>query len=287
MGAWGPKLYQDDLAEEVRTYYKDQLRRGKKGTDITQELILKNSDVLSDEDEASVFWFALADTQWSLGRLENSVKMNALKCIQEGSNLRRWLVEDSKNAKKREQVLEDLREKLLSPQPAEKKISQYKLYRCDWKIGDIYAYRLSSDYAKVSGAYGKHLFFVKVAEQDWYPGHIIPVIYVYRAISDGILSIPELQTKDYIPQFYTPEFYKKNPSMPPLYLLALLSLSARVIPNSQLTFIGNVKMTKRIEGENQNPYHVSWKDFEKYMIDNFKTWNDFHITFDQVVKKME
>ena len=46
-------------------------------------------------------------------------------------------------------------------------------------------------------------------------------------------------------------------------------------------------MTKRIEGENQNPYQVSWKDFEKYMIDNFKTWNDFHITFDQVVKKME
>ena len=92
MGAWGPKLYQDDLAEEVRTYYKDQLRRGKKGTDITQELILKNSDVLSDEDEASVFWFALADTQWSLGRLENSVKMNALKCrkalIYEGGLLR-------------------------------------------------------------------------------------------------------------------------------------------------------------------------------------------------------
>ena len=27
MGIWGPKLYQSDIAEEVRDYYRDQLRR--------------------------------------------------------------------------------------------------------------------------------------------------------------------------------------------------------------------------------------------------------------------
>lgn len=39
MGAWGPKLYQDDVAEDVRDYYKDQLHRGKTGKEITQDLI--------------------------------------------------------------------------------------------------------------------------------------------------------------------------------------------------------------------------------------------------------
>ena len=29
MGAWGPQLYQDDVAQEVRDYYKDQLHQGK------------------------------------------------------------------------------------------------------------------------------------------------------------------------------------------------------------------------------------------------------------------
>ena len=33
MGAWGPRLYQNDIAEEVRDYYKDQLHRGKSGKD--------------------------------------------------------------------------------------------------------------------------------------------------------------------------------------------------------------------------------------------------------------
>ena len=78
MGAWGPKLYQDDVAEDVRDYYKDQLKRGKTNEEVTNELIEDNYDIIQDEDEAPVFWFALADTQWNLGRLLPSVKEKAL-----------------------------------------------------------------------------------------------------------------------------------------------------------------------------------------------------------------
>ncbi len=35
----------------------------------------------------------------------------------------------------RANVLKELQQKLLSPQPAEKRISQYKLYHCEWEIG--------------------------------------------------------------------------------------------------------------------------------------------------------
>ena len=37
MGIWGPKLYQDDFAEEIRDNYKEQLKRGKTGEQITKE----------------------------------------------------------------------------------------------------------------------------------------------------------------------------------------------------------------------------------------------------------
>ena len=41
-----------------------------------------------------------------------------------------------------------LRTKLLSPQPPEKKVSKYRLYKCTWQVGDVYAYRLESEYSR-------------------------------------------------------------------------------------------------------------------------------------------
>lgn len=274
MGAWGPRLYQDDIAEEVRDYYKDQLHRGKTGKEITQELIAQNEYAISDPDDAPVFWFALADTQWNLGRLEDLVRDQALHHIRDGYDVKRWAAEDPQGAKTRAETLEKLQQKLLSPQPAEKKIAQYKLYRCEWKIGDVYAYRLNGDYAKENGMFGKFLYFIKVDEEVWHPGHIVPVVYFYWITGDKLLSLNELKTINYIPQFFVPEVYKRDPKRQRLYLLKLLSTSLRVIPNDRLTFIGNLQEIKRVDNEDPNSYQISWKDFERYIIDNFKKWNE-------------
>lgn len=46
-------------------------------------------------------------------------------------------------------VLDDLQEKLLSSLPSVKKSSAKKrTYKCQWKLGDVFAYRLDSDLAK-------------------------------------------------------------------------------------------------------------------------------------------
>lgn len=275
MGAWGPKLYQDDIAEEVRDYYKDQLHRGKTGKEITQELMAQNEDIISDPDDAPVFWFALADTQWNLGRLENLVKEQALKHIHTRYNLSRWEAKNTKEAKIRAKILEELHQKLLSSQPPEKKISQYKLYHCEWKVGDVYAYQLVGDYAKEKGMYGKYLHFIKVDEKEWYPGHIVPIVYFYWITTDKLLGLDELNTIDYMPQFFVPDVYKNNPERQRLYALTLLSTSSKVIPKKSLTFIGNVSGVKRVDDEDPNSYKVSWKDFEKYIVDNFQIWNEY------------
>ena len=94
MGAWGPKLYQDDLATDIRDTYKEQLKRGKTGEQITKELLEEYEAILLDSDEAPIFWFALADTQWELGRLEDKVKRNALYYIRDGGDLKRWELEN-------------------------------------------------------------------------------------------------------------------------------------------------------------------------------------------------
>lgn len=291
MGTWGPKLYQDDIAEEIRDYYKDQLHRGKAGGEITQELIKQNEYAISDTDDAPVFWFALADTQWNLGRLEDTVKENALNHISKGFDLRRWETEDPKGAKIRAKTIEELRQKLLSPQPAEKKISQYKLYKCEWNIGDVFAYQLESDMAKERGLYGRHFLIQKVDEGIWHPGHIVPIVYV-KITSDTNLpsNVEEYNRLEYVQTWFTKyeeRFLPVDMSRPqediaekskinyvvddygflPQYRAKLLNTSKKVIP-SKLLYLGNYAdvicpKNEFVPHVKENMVTVSWKNFDQ------------------------
>lgn len=297
MGAWGPKLYQDDIAEEVRDFYKDQLRRGKKGEEITRELIAQNEYALSDSDDAPVFWFALADTQWNLGRLENFVKEQALNHILNGQDLRRWETENFQKAKIRARVLAELEQKLTSPQPPKKKISLYKLYQCQWKEGDLYAYPLKSEYAKKNGLEGRYFLFHKISETVYWPGHIIPVVRV-KITEDGQLpkSIEEFQKLEYVQTDVgatgMPVLAKQGYSLvegkavlenlvdefgfSPVYRLELLNTSKRVIPK-ELIYLGNFQNVRPPKLEFV-PNDVSipgflWKWFDETMIERYCGYN--------------
>lgn len=148
MGAWGPGLYSDDVTEDVRGIYVDKLHRGKNGEQASKEMIAEFEWAWSDEDDAPVFWFAMADMQWNYGRLQEEVKKKALYYLNDMKNLQRWEYENLKMSEKRKQVLNELRKKLNTLQPPEKKVSQYRLYHCQWKVGDMYAYQLEGEYAK-------------------------------------------------------------------------------------------------------------------------------------------
>lgn len=291
MGTWGPKLYQDDFAEDIRDYYIDQLRRGKIGINITQELLVKHMIQISDPEEASIFWFALADTQWNLGRLEDKVKEKALEHILKGDNLERWKIENPKMAKAREQILKDLRQKLLSPQPPEKKMSQYKIYRCEWKYGDVYAYKLESDLAQEKGLYGRYLLIQKVDEGLWHPGHIVPIVYVKITNDTNLPSNEEEYNQlEYVQTWFTrfdERFLPIDMSRPqediaekskinyqvdeygflPQYRVTLLNTSKKAIPK-KLIYLGN--FTNAVSPKNEfiphsknNIVAVPWKQFEE------------------------
>lgn len=271
MGAWGARLYENDTALDIKDRFAD-LRKGKTVQQITNELIEEYTCELDDVFCAPVFWFALADTQWNLGRLLPEVKEQALAWLDKGGDLAVWQEENPELAVTREKVLRELQQKLNSPQPPEKKISQHRLYKCGWKIGDVFAYQFNSEYAKENDFYQKYVYFVKVAENTWYPGHVVPVVYFYKKVDNVLSDITSLSNIDFIPQFYKPIAYKNNPGMKKQYLLTLLNTSSRAIPKNQLTFLGNVGNIKRVDNEDLNSYNVNWKRFETYMIGNFKAW---------------
>lgn len=298
MASWGPKLYQDDIAEDVRNHYKDQLKRGKTNEEVTNALINGYQDEISDVDDVPIFWFALADTQWELGKLLPIVKENALKWLSEGSNLRRWEAEDPKEAKIRKKVLEALQQKLISPMQSEKKISEYKLYKCEWKIGDVFAYKLDSDYTKEKGIYGRYFLFQKVDETIWHPGHIVPIVRVKITKNDDLpkteeefneLEYVQISVIKYEDRFLpfdvsrsmeeqiaeksNVKYEVDDYGFLPQYRLKLVNTSKKIIPK-KLIYIGNfqnlIPPNKEFvpHSKMSTPAFV-WKFFDKLMIDRY------------------
>ncbi len=76
-----------------------------------------------------------------------------------------------------------------------------KKYRCPWHIGDIYAYQLCSNLAKERRLDGRYLLVQKIDEEIWYPGHVVPIVYV--KITENRLLPRNNQEYDSLPYVQT------------------------------------------------------------------------------------
>lgn len=120
MGIWGSGLYANDSACDVRDSYMKLLESGYSNSEAYKKLIQDFQEYIGDEDEP-FFWFALADTQWRMGRLSLEVKEKALEWIDKNGGLELW-EESSNGGLGWKKTLQNLKLKLLSPMPLEKKI---------------------------------------------------------------------------------------------------------------------------------------------------------------------
>jgi hypothetical protein len=142
MGTWGTALFSDDLAADLRSEFRELIGEGLTTEAAVNRLKTEYKSSLHDPDEESVFWLALADTGWRLGRLDDNVLQNALRVIASGQDLAKW--EDASDRKKREQVLAKLQTKLLSPPPPPKPVAKTIKSANEWQIGEVIAFRLLS-----------------------------------------------------------------------------------------------------------------------------------------------
>ena len=294
MGAWGANLYQDDVALDVKDEYKDNLRRGKTNEEAMQEIIDKYQELLEDEEDRGVFWLALADTQWNLGRLDDQVKEQALEIIELGTDLKRWEVNE-KLYNKRKEILEKIKEKLLSPQPEEKRMPKYRTYKCEWENGDVFAYQLKSEYAKEQGLEGRYLIIQKIDEIDWYPCSTIPLVRV--KITEG-KTIPktekEIDELEYIQTWFTSyerrfagfsalrplkdqikgmSFNTDEYGLLPEYMVSII-ISSKNMTKGKLTYLGNYTNITPPQNEfipicKDNFPTVLWKNFEERLMEMY------------------
>ena len=294
MGAWGANLYQDDVALDVKDEYKDNLRRGKTNEETMQEIIDKYQELLEDEEDRGVFWLALADTQWNLGRLDEQVKEQALEIIELGTDLKRWEINE-KLYNKRKEILEKLKEKLLSPQPEEKRMPKYRTYKCEWKNGDVFAYQLKSEYAKEQGLEGRYLIIQKIDEIDWYPCSTIPLVRV-KITEDKTIpkTEKEIDELEYIQTWFTSyerrfagfsalrplkdqikgmSFNTDEYGLLPEYMVSIV-ITSKNMTKGKLTYLGNYINITPPQNEfipicKDNFPTVLWKNFEERLMEMY------------------
>lgn len=90
MGAWGSSLYANDTTSDVRDSYAELLQNQESGFEAYQKTVEKYEELMDDEDEEPLFWYALADTQWQYGRLMSNVKIKALAWIEKRGGQSLW-----------------------------------------------------------------------------------------------------------------------------------------------------------------------------------------------------
>ena len=213
MSTWGCGLYQDDVTCDVKDDYLNWLRVGKTNEEATEWMLEYYKDYIDDEDDAPPFWFALADTQWKYGRLHPKVKKDALRYLELGTNLERWKEENPKLFPKRKKVLEELKERLESPMPPEKKVGKLKIFKANWDVGDLLLYQIHStteyefDDVERSKWKQKYVLFRVVAitrsnvgslpMKEYY--HSSNVLKMYNWVGDKIPSEKEWEHWDFLP----------------------------------------------------------------------------------------
>lgn len=282
MGAWGVKLYENDLAQDIKEQYLNYLREGKTNEEATRELVAEYEDVLLDIDDGPNFWFVLADQQWKLGKLLPCVKKEALNWIEKGADLPIWYKSSEKLGNERKKVLEVLSEKLNSPQPSEKKIYKHRYYTCPWKVGDTFAYKMECELAKKNDLYGMYIILQKVGNrfrEEGNGGHTSPIVRcwitdkpVYSDDSNGKTTFVRSSKNPRIDGNYN-------------YAYAITTTSNRVVPK-KLIYLGNYKLNvPKDDGGNIEKLHFSliWRNFEEFIIkdylicilNKYDSYNDF------------
>lgn len=276
MGAWGVALYSDDYAMDVRADYRDALKFGKTDEEALREVIRKDAPPAGTEDEY-VFWYALADTMWNYGRLTSEVREKALYYLDTVQEDDRW--DSEKTWERRKQILTKLKAKLLSEQPARKRVSPYTIYRCPWKLGDVFAYQFQKPCSEENGMKGKYIVFRKITEEDsWPTGSIVPVIQIYRWMGDKIPTLDELRSMPVVlvsDYSWTPEYDK--------YLFSLGISSKRELSALNLQYLGNIQDSQLAERSNKQYSGKGAKLFEDVFFLWFTTMKDGKCVFKDYV----
>ena len=139
MGAWGPALFSDDLACDVRGDYRQQLEDGVDNEHALAVTLERYRGSLADIEDGPVVVLALAVAASRLGRLTAELRDQAVALIDAGRGLERW-EDDPKLLQRRKAALAKARAQLVGEQPVRKKVRPPARNETSLVPGDVLAF---------------------------------------------------------------------------------------------------------------------------------------------------
>lgn len=229
MGTWGPKIYENDLSQDIRDYYEELLENEESTENIIDKLCTQFNEEVTDADESFIFWTTLADILLEHGNLTDFVKEKALKEIEYGHDLEIW----EKEAREEEYIerkkeLEELKVRLNTNKIPEKKENSKQQKNKDfiWNVGDVYAHKIKNPQYE-----GQYLILRKVEDIKYKYYKKSAIIYVQITKNKNLpKSLEELNQLEYI-------VISNEGNVRHQYRMILNDISKKSI--SDLIYIGN------------------------------------------------
>jgi hypothetical protein len=146
MGAWGTGISSNDTFADIYGQFIDLYNEGLSVPEITKRLIDENQETINLPEDATNFWFAIANGQWDCKALDNDILTKVDQIIQTGEDLRVWKELDASPAdlKAREKVLIKFLSKLKTEKDKPRKRTKKKLFDSIFKKGDCLVYKMDN-----------------------------------------------------------------------------------------------------------------------------------------------
>ena len=271
MGYWSCSLYGNDASLDARDTYLVRLELADSDEEALEQT-KKELEEFIGTDEECLIWYALADTQWKIGRLCDEVKGKAFEFIEQNGGEDLF---EGRDRKKWGTILKKLEDKLNSPMKPYKKIKKFEQLEL-WNMGDVYAYQFSTKEAEESGIYKKYILMQKVGEEGMgapYQGFRYDDIQIYDRLFDELPS-PEVIKDIRLLPIDIP--YRENEELLRTFPLDMSAgmyyLKKSDYPRKRLHYIGNIEMpvksiyTRRI-------HDCGWYRLEESILCYiFKSW---------------
>lgn len=136
MGTWGIGLWSDDRTLDIKSDYLDLLQK-KVSPENAVSGLMNIYHPEKDEETGYLFWLAIALVQWDYGHLLDFVKERAIQAIDANLDREHWATATSKDQKKRQEMIDELKRKLCSENANPRKIKLPTIKKTPWKVGDV------------------------------------------------------------------------------------------------------------------------------------------------------
>lgn len=179
MAIWGPQIYDNDSASDIRDAFQELISSGMDPQRVREHILSDFSEMFQDVEDSPLVKLALSDQLNSVGALPDTDKTEILDYLHSGGDLDFWQENAPHFAKSRKLELLKLEKRISSAKTKKGAgVAGMKKKQLLWEIGEIYAIPICSDGADVLELQNEYILLYFFGETKQIGGYRSPQVWV-------------------------------------------------------------------------------------------------------------